>query len=75
MGKSGEKRKGRRHLLKAGTQPDLDQMHHQERREIEHNIGLDPHDHSVGTRTVIYVLIGIALAIVVIAAVSIWLFT
>lgn len=42
MGKSGEKRKGRRHLLKAGTAPDRDQMHREEQREIGHNslIGL-----------------------------------
>jgi hypothetical protein len=42
MGNSGEKRKGRRHLLKAGTRPNRDQMHAEERREIGHNslIGL-----------------------------------
>jgi hypothetical protein len=42
MGKSGEKRKGRRHLLKAGTEPNRDQMHRDEQREIGHNsmIGL-----------------------------------
>jgi hypothetical protein len=42
MGKSGEKRKGRRHLLKAGTDPNRDQMHRDEQREIGHNsmIGL-----------------------------------
>jgi hypothetical protein len=37
MGKSGEKRKGRRHLLKAGTGPNRDQMHREEQREIGHN--------------------------------------
>ena len=42
MGKSGEKRKGRRHLLKAGTSPNREQMHREEQREIGHNslIGL-----------------------------------
>jgi hypothetical protein len=42
MGKSGEKRKGRRHLLKAGTRPNRDQMHREEQAEIGHNslIGL-----------------------------------
>ena len=42
MGNSGEKRKGRRHLLKAGTRPNRDQMHGQEQQEIGHNslIGL-----------------------------------
>lgn len=42
MGKSGEKRKGRRHLLKAGTQPNRDQMHRDEQAELGHNslIGL-----------------------------------
>ena len=42
MGNSGEKRKGRRHLLKAGTRPNRDQMHGEEQREIGHNslIGL-----------------------------------
>lgn len=42
MGKSGEKRKGRRHLLKAGTAPNREQMHREEQREIGHNslIGL-----------------------------------
>jgi len=37
MGNSGEKRKGRRHLLKAGTRPNRDQMHSEEQREIGHN--------------------------------------
>jgi hypothetical protein len=37
MGNSGEKRKGRRHLLKAGTRPNRDQMHREEQREIGHN--------------------------------------
>ena len=50
MGNSGKKRKGRRHLAKAGTATDLKQMHHQEHREIAHNIGLDTHDRS-GWRT------------------------
>lgn len=42
MGKSGEKRKGRRHLLKAGTRPSRDQMHRDEQAELGHNslIGL-----------------------------------
>jgi hypothetical protein len=42
MGNSGEKRKGRRHLLKAGTRPNRDRMHAEEQREIGHNslIGL-----------------------------------
>jgi hypothetical protein len=37
MGNSGEKRKGRRHLLKAGTRPNREQMHSEEQREIGHN--------------------------------------
>lgn len=37
MGNSGEKRKGRRQLLKAGTRPNRDQMHREEQREIGHN--------------------------------------
>jgi heme/copper-type cytochrome/quinol oxidase subunit 2 len=37
MGNSGEKRKGRRHLLKVGTRPNRDQMHREEQREIGHN--------------------------------------
>jgi hypothetical protein len=37
MGNSGEKRKGRRHLLKAGTRPNRDQMHSEEQREVGHN--------------------------------------
>lgn len=75
MGKSGQKRRGRRHLAKAGTKTDLEQMHHQEHREIEHNLGLDPHDRSAGGRTLVYVLLGIAIAIVVVGALSLWLFT
>ena len=58
MGNSGKKRKGRRHLPKAGTATDLKQMHHQEHREIAHNIGLDTHDRSAGERTLTHVLIG-----------------
>ena len=50
MGNSGKKRKGRRHLAKAGTKTDLEQMHHQEHREIAHNIGLDTHDRAGGRR-------------------------
>ena len=37
MGNSGEKRKGRRHLLKAGTRPNREQRHSEEEREIGHN--------------------------------------
>jgi hypothetical protein len=75
MGNSGKKRKGRRHLPKAGTQTDLNQMHHQERREVAHNIGLDTHDRTGGSRTLTYVLIAIALAVVVIGVVTFWLLT
>ena len=75
MGSSGKKRKGRQHLAKAGTKTDLQQMHHQERREISHNIGLDAHGRSGGARTLTYVLLAIALGIVVIGVVSFWLFT
>ena len=75
MGNSGKKRKGRRHLAKAGTATDLEQMHHQEHREIAHNVGLDTHDRSGGARTLTYILIGVALAVVVIGALTLWLFT
>lgn len=37
MGNSGEKRKGRRHLLKVGTRLNRDRMHNEEQREIGHN--------------------------------------
>ena len=74
MGNSGKKRKGRRHLPKAGTATDLEQMHHQEQREIAHNIGLDTHDRSAGGRTLTHVLIGIAIAVVVVAVLGFWLF-
>jgi hypothetical protein len=59
MGKSGEKRKGRRHLLKAGTDPNRDQMHRDEQREIGHNsmIGL-----------------GVAIAAIAVIVVAFWLF-
>ena len=49
-------------------------MHHQEHREIAHNIGLDTHDRSAGGRTVTYVVMGIAIALVVIAVLGFWLF-
>lgn len=75
MGNSGKKRKGRRHLPKAGTATDLEQMHHQEHREIAHNIGLDPHDRSAVGRTLTYVFIGVALALVVVAVLGFWVFT
>ena len=75
MGNSGKKRRGRRHLAKAGTKTDLEQMHHQEHREIAHNIGLDTHDRSGGERTFTYVLLGLAVALVVVAVVAFWLLT
>lgn len=75
MGSSGKKRRGRRHLAKAGTKTDLEQMHHQREREVAHDIGLDTHDRSGGGRALTYTLLGVALAIVVVAAVSVWLFT
>lgn len=59
MGKSGEKRKGRRHLLKAGTRPDRDQMHREEQREIGHN-------------SLIGLAVGIAAILAIVAA--FWLF-
>ena len=59
MGNSGEKRKGRRHLLKVGTRPNRDQMHNEEQREIGH-------DSLIGI-TVVIVLI-----LVIVAA--FWLF-
>jgi hypothetical protein len=37
MGNSGEKRKGRRHLLKAGTRPDLEQEHIEKQRVVGHD--------------------------------------
>lgn len=37
MGNSGEKRKGRRHLFKVGTQPNRDQVRGEEQREVVHN--------------------------------------
>ncbi len=75
MGNSGKKRKGRRHLAKAGTATDLEQMHHQQRREIAHNIGLDTHDRSGGGRTLTHILFGVAVAVVVIGVLAFWLFT
>jgi hypothetical protein len=75
MGSSGKRRKGRQHLPKAGTKTDLEQMHRQREREVAHDIGLDPHDRSGGSRVLTYTLIGVALAIVVVAAASVWLFT
>jgi hypothetical protein len=75
MGSSGKKRKGRQHLAKAGTKTDLEQMHHQREREVAHDIGLDTHDRSRGSRALTYTLLGVALAIVFVAAVSVWLFT
>ncbi|MGZ4130100.1 MAG: hypothetical protein ACXVPR_04670 [Actinomycetota bacterium] len=55
MGNSGEKRKGRRHLLKAGTRPNRDQMHGAEQQEIGHN-------------SLIGVAIGIVVIVVIVAA-------
>jgi len=59
MGKSGEKRKGRRHLAKAGTRPNRDQMHRQEQREI-------------GSNSLIGLAVGIGAILVIVAVV--WLF-
>jgi hypothetical protein len=75
MGNSGKKRKGRRHLPKAGTKTDIEQMHHQERRAIAHEIGLDPHGRSGGGRALTSTLLAVAVVIVVVGAVSVWLFT
>lgn len=59
VGKSGEKRKGRRHLLKAGTGPNRDEMHRAEQREIGHN-------------SLIGLAVGIAAILLIVAA--FWLF-
>jgi hypothetical protein len=59
MGKSGEKRKGRRHLLKAGTRPNRDQMHRDEQQEIGHN-------------SLIGLAVGIVVIVMIVAA--FWLF-
>jgi hypothetical protein len=75
VGNSGEKRKGRRHLPKVGTSTDMKLMHRRQRREIEHDIGLDPHRGPAARRALVYLLLGIAFAIVVIGALSLWLFT
>lgn len=40
MGSSGEKRKGRKHLPKAGTRPDRERLLHRERAEVMHGVGL-----------------------------------
>jgi hypothetical protein len=59
MGNSGEKRKGRRHLLKVGTRPNRDQMRREEQRGIGHN-------------SLIGIAVVIVLIVVIVAA--FWLF-
>jgi hypothetical protein len=54
MGNSGEKRKGRRHLAKAGTKPDLEEEHSEKQRIV----GLDS---AVGLAVVI-VLVAVIVA-------------
>lgn len=75
MGNSGEKRKGRRHLPKAGTATDLEQMHHDERMEIAHDIGLDPRGRTMFGAGLTYALIWVAVAVLVVGVVVFWLLT
>ncbi len=59
MGNSGEKRKGRRHLLKVGTRPDLDREHSEKQRVVGHD-------------SLIGIVVVIVLILVIVAA--FWLF-
>lgn len=59
MGNSGEKRKGRRHLLKVGTRANRDQMHSEEQREIAHNSLIG---------------VAVVIAVIVVALAAFWLF-
>ena len=44
MGSSGMKRKGRKHLPKAGTRPSNEAKYHDERTEHAHPFSSDPWD-------------------------------
>lgn len=55
MGRSGEKRKGRRHLLKAGTRPDLEHEHIEKQRVVER-------DSMIGIAVVIVLIVVIVAA-------------
>jgi hypothetical protein len=55
MGNSGEKRKGRRHLAKIGTKPDLEQEHSEKQRIVGH-------DSAVGIAVVVVLIVVIVAA-------------
>jgi hypothetical protein len=42
MGRAGEKRKGRKHLPKVGTAPELEYSQRREREAVEENLGIRP---------------------------------
>jgi hypothetical protein len=62
MGRSGMKRKGRRHLPKAGTRPANEQLLHHERIGAAHPFSSDP-SHRGGS------VIAIAVAVIVVVGI------
>ena len=72
MGRSGMKRKGRKHLPKAGTRPATEQLLHHERAGALHPFSGDPSHRRGGKYGVFAVIIA---AVVLIGIIGIIAFT
>jgi hypothetical protein len=69
MGSSGMKRKGRKHLPKAGTRPSTEQLLHDERAGALHPFSSDPSRRGPGYG-VIAVVVAIVVAVGIIALIA-----
>lgn len=66
MGSAGEKRKGRAHLPKAGTRPDVERQLHARREEALHPFEADPWKRRRGVR---YGLVAVIVTLVVLVGI------
>ena len=70
MGRSGMKRKGRKHLPKAGTRPANEQLLHDERAGALHPFSSDPYRRSGPSSVVTAVIVGAVLLVVIFAFIA-----
>ena len=67
MGSSGMKRKGRRHLPKAGTRPANEQELHDRQAEALHPFSVDPWHRRGATSAIVAIVVALIVAIGVVA--------